>query len=67
MVKRERFSIGELIITALWTNAMTGKPKACLDVCICVCVAGAQQAGVEEAKSGNGPLTIWDGLESFPC
>lgn len=50
MVKRERFSKGELIITALWTNALTGKPKACVDVCICVCVLGVGWAGVEEAK-----------------
>ena len=36
VVKTERFSVGELIVTALWTNAVIGKPKACVDVCICV-------------------------------
>ena len=36
VVKTERFSVGELIVTAPWTNAVIGKPKACVDVCICV-------------------------------
>ena len=54
-VKRERLSIGELIITALWTNALTEKPKACVAVCICVCVC----VGAGVGRSGGAKVAKW--------